>query len=107
MPSPERSGANHVPENAGPTQSGVSTLAAGIAMPMCGNVQAMPAVPAARVAAAIAAVSRRAIASGYISRVIPWLRGDAPFPPVENALTSPNGLLCAGGDLSPERLVAA
>jgi len=39
--------------------------------------------------------------------VIPWLRGDAPFPPVSKALKSPNGLLCAGGDLSPERLVDA
>jgi len=39
--------------------------------------------------------------------VIPWLRGDAPFPPVSKALRSPNGLLCAGGDLSPERIVDA
>jgi leucyl/phenylalanyl-tRNA--protein transferase len=39
--------------------------------------------------------------------MIPWLRGDAPFPPVSKALKSPNGLLCAGGDLSPQRLVAA
>jgi len=39
--------------------------------------------------------------------VIPWLNGDEPFPPVEDALDSPNGLLCAGGDLSIERLVAA
>ena len=39
--------------------------------------------------------------------MIPWLRGDAPFPPVSKALKSPNGLLCAGGDLSPERLVDA
>jgi len=39
--------------------------------------------------------------------VIPWLRGNAPFPPVAKALESPNGLLCAGGDLSPERLVEA
>jgi len=39
--------------------------------------------------------------------MIPWLRGNAPFPPVEKALKSPNGLLCAGGDLSPERLVDA
>src|SRR5687767_10389194 len=47
------------------------------------------------------------IPSGYITRVIPWLRGDAPFPPVSKALKSPNGLLCAGGDLSPQRLVDA
>src|SRR5512142_678877 len=39
--------------------------------------------------------------------MIPWLRGDAPFPPVSKALRSPNGLLCAGGDLSPWRLVEA
>jgi leucyl/phenylalanyl-tRNA--protein transferase len=39
--------------------------------------------------------------------VIPWLRGDQPFPPVSKALRSPNGLLCAGGDLSPGRLVEA
>ena len=39
--------------------------------------------------------------------MIPWLRGNAPFPPVEKALKSPNGLLCAGGDLSPERIIAA
>jgi leucyl/phenylalanyl-tRNA---protein transferase len=42
-----------------------------------------------------------------LSAVIPWLRGDAPFPPVSKAVQSPNGLLCAGGDLSPERLVDA
>ncbi len=39
--------------------------------------------------------------------MIPWLRSDDPFPPVSKALKSPNGLLCAGGDLSPERLVEA
>ncbi|HEX6635874.1 MAG TPA: leucyl/phenylalanyl-tRNA--protein transferase [Usitatibacter sp.] len=39
--------------------------------------------------------------------MIPWLRGDEPFPPVSKALRSPNGLLCAGGDLSPRRLVEA
>jgi leucyl/phenylalanyl-tRNA---protein transferase len=39
--------------------------------------------------------------------VIPWLRGDAPFPPVTKALKNPNGLLCAGGDLSPQRLIDA
>jgi leucyl/phenylalanyl-tRNA--protein transferase len=39
--------------------------------------------------------------------MIPWLNGDTPFPPVSKALKSPNGLLCAGGDLSPERLVDA
>lgn len=39
--------------------------------------------------------------------MIPWLRGDEPFPPVSRALTSPNGLLCAGADLSPRRLLEA
>ena len=29
------------------------------------------------------------------------------FPPVENALEEPNGLLVAGGDLAPERLIEA
>ena len=32
---------------------------------------------------------------------------DDPFPPVEAALREPNGLLCAGADLSVERLLAA
>jgi leucyl/phenylalanyl-tRNA--protein transferase len=39
--------------------------------------------------------------------MIPWLRGGEPFPPVSRALRSPNGLLCAGGDLSPGRLLDA
>ena len=39
--------------------------------------------------------------------MIPWIRGNAPFPPIAKALAAPNGLLCAGGDLSPERLVDA
>jgi len=41
---------------------------------------------------------------------LPWLSPDAPveqFPPVEQALREPAGLLAAGGDLSPERLLAA
>jgi leucyl/phenylalanyl-tRNA---protein transferase len=37
--------------------------------------------------------------------VLAWLRRDEPFPPVEQALRNPNGLLCAGGDLSPARLL--
>ncbi|MBS0218564.1 MAG: leucyl/phenylalanyl-tRNA--protein transferase [Proteobacteria bacterium] len=32
---------------------------------------------------------------------------DAPFPPAERALREPDGLLCAGGDLSPARLLNA
>jgi leucyl/phenylalanyl-tRNA---protein transferase len=39
--------------------------------------------------------------------MIPWLDRRDPFPPVEHALREPNGLLAAGGDLSPERLVDA
>ena len=39
--------------------------------------------------------------------MIPWLTGRAHFPPVEQALRDPNGLLAAGGALSPEWLLAA
>lgn len=40
--------------------------------------------------------------------MIPWLAADRlDFPPVERALKEPNGLLAAGGDLSPNRLLAA
>jgi leucyl/phenylalanyl-tRNA--protein transferase len=39
--------------------------------------------------------------------VVPWLKQNTPFPPVESALQSPNGLLAAGGDLSPQRLLDA
>jgi leucyl/phenylalanyl-tRNA--protein transferase len=38
---------------------------------------------------------------------IPWLAPDEPFPPVAEALRSPNGLLAAGADLSVPRLLAA
>jgi leucyl/phenylalanyl-tRNA---protein transferase len=41
---------------------------------------------------------------------ITWLSPqDAPewFPPLDQALEEPSGLLAAGGDLSPERLIAA
>lgn len=43
-------------------------------------------------------------------RTITWLSPhDAPewFPPTEQALEEPAGLLAAGGDLSPQRLIAA
>ncbi|WP_372749598.1 leucyl/phenylalanyl-tRNA--protein transferase [Litorivivens sp.] len=37
-----------------------------------------------------------------------WLDPDKPdFPPLSAALQEPNGLLAVGGDLSPERLLAA
>ena len=39
--------------------------------------------------------------------MIPWLHDDMPFPPVQAALRDPNGLLAAGGNLSPGRLLAA
>lgn len=39
--------------------------------------------------------------------MIPWLDSDKTFPPLESALREPNGLLAAGGDLSPQRLLAA
>jgi leucyl/phenylalanyl-tRNA--protein transferase len=41
---------------------------------------------------------------------LPWLPPDdpdAPFPPVATALRNPDGLLAAGGDLSPGRLLRA
>jgi leucyl/phenylalanyl-tRNA--protein transferase len=39
---------------------------------------------------------------------IPWLSPDNyEFPDPANALTDPDGLLAVGGDLSPERIVAA
>lgn len=39
--------------------------------------------------------------------MIPWLTPDCSFPPIEQALDEPDGLLAAGADLSPERLVQA
>lgn len=39
--------------------------------------------------------------------MIPWLETADPFPPVERALEHPNGLLCAGADLSIARLLDA
>src|SRR3989338_7970282 len=39
--------------------------------------------------------------------MIPWLDSPDPFPPVEGAMTDPNGLLAAGADLSAERLLDA
>ena len=42
--------------------------------------------------------------------MIPLLRPGDPFdafPPTESALEEPDGLLCAGGDLAPGRLLAA
>lgn len=39
--------------------------------------------------------------------MIPWLSGTPGFPPVEQALDDPPGLLAAGGELTPEWLLAA
>ena len=39
--------------------------------------------------------------------MIPWLQQPPRFPAVDQALDEPNGLLAAGGDLSPERLLVA
>ena len=39
--------------------------------------------------------------------MLAWLGSSTPFPPVARALDEPNGLLAAGGDLSPRRLVDA
>ena len=39
--------------------------------------------------------------------MIAWLGMRTPFPPIAAALVEPNGLLAAGGDLSPDRLLAA
>ena len=45
-----------------------------------------------------------------MTRSIVWISEDdaaESFPPVERALKEPSGLLAAGGDLSPQRLLAA
>lgn len=39
--------------------------------------------------------------------MIPILGSNTPFPPLKQALKEPNGLLAAGGDLSPARLISA
>ncbi len=38
---------------------------------------------------------------------LPWLTHSTAFPPVDSALDEPSGLLAVGGDLSPQRLLAA
>lgn len=43
----------------------------------------------------------------YNAGMLPWLRSQDPFPPLSRALTDPNGLLAAGADLSPARLLEA
>lgn len=40
--------------------------------------------------------------------MLPWLGHDSvDFPPIDTALDEPNGLLAAGGDLAPARLINA
>jgi len=39
--------------------------------------------------------------------MIPWLDTDTPFPSLDRALKEPSGLLAAGGDLTPQRLLDA
>src|SRR4051812_15981378 len=39
--------------------------------------------------------------------MIPYLDAEDPFPSVDDAMRDPNGLLAAGGDLSPRRLLDA
>jgi len=39
--------------------------------------------------------------------LIPWLTDNMSFPPVDQAMRSPNGLLAAGGDLTTTRLQEA
>ena len=54
--------------------------------------------------------SRRTIAARCAwqnRRVIPWLRKNTPFPPIETALAEPNGLLAASDNVTPARLVEA
>ena len=40
-------------------------------------------------------------------RTLTWMDAADPFPPVERAMSRPNGLLAAGADLSPARLLDA
>ena len=39
--------------------------------------------------------------------MIPWLGDEFTFPPIGTALAEPNGLLAAGGNLAPGRILAA
>jgi leucyl/phenylalanyl-tRNA---protein transferase len=39
--------------------------------------------------------------------VLDWLNAGDAFPPIDRALTDPNGLLCAGLELTPELVLAA
>lgn len=52
---------------------------------------------------------RMQLESGFRARcaMLAWLAPGEPFPPLEQALTEPSGLLAAGGELSAERLIDA
>ena len=39
--------------------------------------------------------------------MIPWIKSARDFPPVDNALDEPSGLLCMGGNLEPETVLTA
>lgn len=39
--------------------------------------------------------------------MLPWLEKHTPFPSLDQAMRDPNGLLAAGGELTPERLLHA
>ena len=39
--------------------------------------------------------------------MIPWLEPGDPFPPVDTALRDPDGLLAAGLELTPQRILDA
>jgi leucyl/phenylalanyl-tRNA--protein transferase len=41
------------------------------------------------------------------AQALKWVEPDEPLPPATQALTDPNGLLAAGRDLSPKRLIEA
>jgi leucyl/phenylalanyl-tRNA---protein transferase len=58
----------------------------------------------ALVGAILTSARGQALSSNLMIR---WLGPSDPFPPVDTALTEPNGLLAAGGDLTPERLLEA
>lgn len=46
--------------------------------------------------------------SRSLDAMLTWLqRNNLQFPPLEKAMREPNGLLAAGGDLSPDRLIKA
>ena len=39
--------------------------------------------------------------------MVPWIESPQDFPPVNTALSEPNGLLCAGADLTPATIITA